>query len=263
VLSAILLGLIEGLTEFLPISSTGHLLIAEYWLGRRSDLFNIVIQAGAILAVTLVFRQRLYALMHFTQDTESKDYLLKLLLAFVVTAALGIPMRLLGWQLPDSLVPIAWALLIGGVLMLIIERFTEQGIGSAQVTWQIAVWAGVAQVIAGIFPGTSRSAAGIFIVMLAGLNRRSAAAEFVFLLGIPTMFAASCYALLEYSTQQNSIAENFFELAVAFAAASASGFMAVRWLMQFIQSRSFAVFAWYRIILGLILLASFGMQWRW
>src|SRR5690606_37410182 len=110
ILSAILLGLIEGITEFLPISSTGHLLIAERWLGRRSDLFNIVIQAGAILAVVLIYRERLWKLLTGLRDPRSRDYALKLALAFAITCLLGLAAVTLGYRLPETLTPIAWAL---------------------------------------------------------------------------------------------------------------------------------------------------------
>ena len=197
-LAALLLGLIEGLTEFLPISSTGHLLIAQHWLGERSDLFNIVIQAGAILAITLVFRQRLWALATGLRDAANRDYLMKIAVAFGVTAVVGLPVRLMGWELPDTVSPIAWALILGGVWMLFAERIAERRGDSAHITWVVAVLVGLAQVVAGVFPGTSRSAAAIFMAMMAGTGKRSAATEFVFLVGIPTMFAASGYALLEH-----------------------------------------------------------------
>jgi len=120
--AALLLGILEGVSEFLPVSSTGHLLIAQHWLGARSDVFNIVIQAGAILAVTLVFRQRVWALARGFGTHETRDYALKLAAAFMVTALVGLPVRLAGWALPETVAPVAWALVIGGVWMLIAER---------------------------------------------------------------------------------------------------------------------------------------------
>src|SRR5688572_29051848 len=126
IIETIVLGIVEGITEFLPISSTGHLLIAEHWLGRRSDLFNIAIQAGAILAVALVYRQRLWQLARGLRDRATFDYAAKIAVAFAVTAAVGLPVRKLGWELPETVAPIAWALVIGGVAMLAIERFVER-----------------------------------------------------------------------------------------------------------------------------------------
>ena len=197
-LSALVLGIIEGVTEFLPVSSTGHLLIAQHWLGARSDFFNIVIQAGAILAITLVFRQRLWGLATNLGDRDNRDYVAKLAVAFLVTALVGLPVRLAGWELPESVTPVAWALVLGGIWMLVAEYLAERrGGDGAYVTWTVAIAVGLAQVVAGVFPGTSRSATTIFLAMLLGLSRRSAAAEFAFLVGIPTMFAASGYAFLE------------------------------------------------------------------
>ena len=261
-LIALLLGVLEGLTEFLPVSSTGHLLIVQHWLGPESDLFNIVIQSGAILALVLVFRTRLAGLATAWREPAQFDYLLKLGTAFAVTAAVGIPVRQLGWELPETVAPVAIALIVGGVAMLAIERVVERRralldaarAAAPAIGWNVAVWVGLAQVIAGVFPGTSRSAAAIFAAMLAGALGRPAAAEFAFLLGIPTMFAASAYALMEYAADPAAPREDWAALAVAFAAAAATGFVVVRWLMGWIKQRSFAPFAWYRIVLGVGLL---------
>ena len=253
-LSALLLGILEGLTEFLPISSTGHLLIAQHWLGPRSDFFNIVIQAGAILAVTLAFRQRLWVLATGLHQPANRDYVAKIGVAFAVTAVVGLPVRLAGWELPETVTPIAWALVLGGVWMLVAEHYAEKRGDLATVTWKVAVLVGLAQVVAGVFPGTSRSAAAIFMAMLAGTSRRSSAAEFVFLVGIPTMFAASGYAFLELVKDNALGSENWGEVALAFAAATATGFVVVKWLLGFIKAHRFTGFAIYRIVLGALLL---------
>lgn len=152
--SALLLGILEGLTEFLPVSSTGHLLIAEQWLGRRSDFFNIVIQAGAILATTLVLRKRLWSLATGLGEPATRDYVLKLIVAFLVTALVGLPVRLAGWELPETVTPVAWALVIGGVWMLVAEGFASRMPERDVVTWKVAIAVGLAQVVAGVFPGT-------------------------------------------------------------------------------------------------------------
>jgi undecaprenyl-diphosphatase len=253
-LISLLLGVVEGLTEFLPISSTGHLLIAQHWLGARSDLFNIVVQAGAILAITLVYRQRIWSLATGLGQVEHRDYLLKIAVAFAITAAVGLPVRLLGWELPETVTPVAWAMVLGGVWMLLAERYAERRPDSSEITWLIVVAVGLAQVVAGVFPGTSRSAAAIFIAMLLGLTRKPAAAEFVFLVGIPTMFAASAYALLESFLQGNAAQEDWPGLFAGFAAATVTGFLAVRWLVGYIATHRFAPFAWYRIGVGAALL---------
>ena len=253
-LAALLLGILEGLTEFLPISSTGHLLIAQHWLGTRSDFFNIVIQAGAILAITLVFRERITTLATGLGDARNRDYALKLAVAFLVTAVVGLPVRLLGWELPETVTPIAWALIIGGVWMVVAERLAERRPDGTEVTWTVAVLVGLAQVVAGVFPGTSRSAAAIFIAMLAGLSRRPAAAEFVFLVGIPTMFAASGYTFLELALEGGLGGEAWADVGIAFAAATLTGFLVVKWLLGYIEHHRFTGFAIYRILLGAALL---------
>ncbi len=253
-LSALLLGILEGLTEFLPISSTGHLLIAQHWLGERSDFFNIVIQAGAILAITLVFRQRLWQLATGLNEKENRDYVLKLGTAFLVTAVVGLPVRLAGWELPETVTPIAWALIIGGIWMLLVEARTAKLPDRSEVTWTVAVLVGLAQVVAGVFPGTSRSASAIFVAMLFGLSRRAAATEFVFLVGIPTMFAASAYAFLELAKDGKLASENWTDVGVAFVAAIITGFVVVKWLLGYIKAHRFTAFAFYRIALGVGLL---------
>lgn len=253
-LASLLLGILEGLTEFLPISSTGHLLIAQHWLGARSELFNIAIQLGAIVAITLVYRQRLWALATGLRQAEPRDYALKIAGAFLVTAVLGLLVKKLGWELPETVTPIALALIIGGVVMLVAERYAERLPEAAAVTWKVAIAVGVAQVVAGVFPGTSRSAAAIFVAMFLGLTRKPAAAEFAFLVGIPTMAAATAYALLETIKDGRAGSEDWTALALAFAAATITGFLVVRWLLAWISTHRFAPFAWYRIALGAALL---------
>ena len=254
-LSALLLGILEGLTEFLPVSSTGHLLIAQHWLGPRSDFFNIVVQAGAIVAICLVFRQRLWRLATGLAEPANRDYAAKLAVAFLVTALVGLPVRLAGWELPETVTPVACALVLGGLWMILAERLAEsRGDDVAAISWKVAVLVGLAQVVAGVFPGTSRSAAAIFMAMLAGTSRRSAATEFVFLVGIPTMFAASAYAFLELVRDRAIGQEDWASVVLAFVAASATGFVVVRWLLGFIKQHRYTGFAIYRIVLGVALL---------
>ncbi len=248
-LAALLLGIIEGITEFLPISSTGHLLIAQYWLGARSDLFNIVIQAGAILAVVLIYRQRLWQLLIGWRQPEQFDYLAKLALAFGVTAVLGLIVARAGFKLPETVTPIAWALVLGGIWMMLAERLAERRPDSRRITWTVAVLVGIAQVVAGVFPGTSRSAATIFIAMLVGTRDRGAATEFAFLVGIPTMFAASAYELFGYYRSEH-VAEDWSSFGIAFMASTFTAFIVVKWLLGYIRTHRFTAFAWYRIVLG-------------
>ena len=256
--AALLLGIIEGITEFLPVSSTGHLLIAERWLGHRSDLFNIAIQAGAILAVVLIYWQRLWQLATGLRQPDNRAYVLKLVGAFAVTAVLGLVVKKLGWELPTTIRPVAWALLIGAAWMLVAERLAArraQVLGERRaVSWTTAVMVGIAQVVAGVFPGTSRSAATIFVALLSGTTSRVAATEFAFLVGIPTMFAATGYELLSVYRKGGINGEDWTALAIAFVAAAITAFVAVKWLLRYIQTHRFTPFALYRIALGVALL---------
>ena len=252
-INVLLLGIIEGITEFLPISSTGHLLIAQHWLGTRSDTFNIVIQAGAILAVTLIYRKRLWELATGWREPANRDYLLKLVVAFLITAVLGLVVAKLGFQLPDKLEPIAIALVVGGFWILAAEYISKRRPPSERITWTVAILVGLAQIAAAIFPGTSRSAATIFIAMLAGTNNRPAATEFAFLVGIPTMYAASGYQILK-QLRGGGVQEDWLGVAVGFIAATVTAFIAVKWLLGYIRTHTFNAFAIYRIALGVLLM---------
>jgi undecaprenyl-diphosphatase len=249
----IVLGVIEGITEFLPISSTGHLLIAEHWLGSRSELFNVAIQAGAILAVLFIYWQRLYRLFTHLGQREDRDYLAKLTVAFLITAVGGFIATRLGFKLAESLLPIAVALIAGGFAILVIERIVAGRAVSGSVTWKVACWVGACQILAAVFPGTSRSASTIFAAMLAGLTARPAATEFAFLVGIPTMFAATGYELLK--THGESGEEDWGALLIGFVVSGIVAFVAVKWLLRYIQSHRFTLFAWYRIVFGTGVLA--------
>jgi undecaprenyl-diphosphatase len=253
-LHAVILGVVEGITEFLPISSTGHLLIAEHWLGARSELFNVAIQAGAILAALVVFWPRLMTLLFGLGEARNRDYLIKLIVAFLITAVGGFVAKKLGFELPKTVAPIAWALIVGGVIMLLIEWMLAGRAASSDATWSVAVWVGACQILAAVFPGTSRSAATIFAAMLAGMTSRPAATEFAFLVGIPTMFAATAFEFLQArgATQAH---EDMTQLAVAFIVSGIVAFIAVRWLLRYVQTHRFTAFAWYRIVAGIALLA--------
>jgi undecaprenyl-diphosphatase len=254
-LHVILLGIIEGITEFLPISSTGHLLIAEkFGLGARSDLFNIGIQAGAILAVTLIYWKRIRQLLTQWREPGTRDYLLKLIVAFGITAVLGFIAVKLNFKLPETVTPIAWALMIGGLWMIAAERLAARQPDRSTVTWKVAILVGIAQMIAGIFPGTSRSAATIFAAMLFGTSNRAAATEFAFLVGIPTMYAATGYELLKVLKDGGAAHEDWTALLVGFVVSAIVAFMAVKWLLGYIRSHNYTPFAIYRIVFGVALL---------
>jgi undecaprenyl-diphosphatase len=253
-LRAVVLGIVEGVTEFLPVSSTGHLLIAEHWLGARSELFNVAIQAGAILAAVLIFWPRIRQLATGMDSVVQRDYLAKLVLAFTITAIGGLIAKKLGATLPETVAPVAGALILGGIAILLIEWFVAGRADCTEVTWSVAFWVGACQILAAVFPGTSRSAATIFAAMLAGLTSRAAATEFAFLVGIPTMFAATAYEFLKVRGV-TSVSEDWTSFGIAFVVSGLVAFASVKWLLRYIQTHRFTVFAWYRIAAGVALLA--------
>jgi undecaprenyl-diphosphatase len=232
------------------------LLIAQHWLGARSDLFNIAIQVGAILGVVVVYWQRLLDLSLHLRLVENRDYLYKLLAAFAITAVGGLAAKLAGTELPETVAPVAIALILGGVAILGVERWLSVAAPSERVTWLVVVCVGLSQVVAGVFPGTSRSAAAIFAAMLAGLTSRAAAAEFAFLVGIPTMIAAAGYEFLSLLRDDGLAGEDWTSLGIAFVAAAVVAFASVKWLLIYIRAHRFTVFAWYRILFGAFLLAA-------
>ncbi|WP_426661917.1 undecaprenyl-diphosphate phosphatase [Rhodanobacter aciditrophus] len=253
-INVILLGIIEGITEFLPISSTGHLLIAEHWLGARSDLFNVGIQAGAILAITLVYWKRIWELLTQWREPATRDYLFKLTAAFLITCALGLVVTHFGFKLPETVTPVAWALVICGFWMIGAEALAAKQADRTEVTWLVAILVGIAQMVAGVFPGTSRSGATIFAAMLFGTSNRAAATEFAFLVGIPTMYAATGYELLRVWKDGGAAHEDWSALIVGFVVSLIVAFIAVKWLLGYIRTHRYTVFAVYRIALGVALL---------
>lgn len=254
-LAVIILGVIEGITEFLPISSTGHLLLVEnaHWLPQQTDLFNITIQSGAAVAVLLVFSTRVRDLLLRLDDPVTRDYLLKLVLAFVITGIGGLVVKKLGFRLPKETAPIAWATLVGGVVILLIEWALRGRRLGSRITWLMAVTVGLAQLLAAVFPGTSRSAATILIALALGLSR-PAATEFSFLVGVPTLLAAGGLETYQALRHPGAAATDWGLLALGTLVSAVTAFLVVRWLLRWIQTHSFAVFGWYRIVLGLAML---------
>lgn len=251
----VLLGIIEGITEFLPISSTGHLLIAQQWLGRRSDLFTIAIQAGAILAVVVIYWERLWDMTIHFREPQQRDYLCKLMVAFMITVVGGLVAKQMGLELPETVAPVAWALILGALAIFAVEAYASRQPERSELTWNVAFWVGMSQILAAVFPGTSRSAATIFAAMLAGMTSRPAAAEFAFLVGIPTMFAATAYETYALYAAGEMASENWGDLGVGFVVSALVAFVAVKWLLRYIQSHRFTPFAWYRIGVGVLLIA--------
>ena len=251
-LNAILLGLVEGLTEFIPVSSTGHLLIAENWLGHRSEFFNVIIQSAAVLALIPIFWNKLTRLAFGLDDRANRDYVLKLFVAFVITAVGGLFMKKMGVTLPEEIAPVAWATLIGGIVIFIVEAIYHGRHSRNEITWTLAIAFGLAQLIAVAFPGSSRSGSTIMLAMALGLAR-PAATEFSFILGIPTLFAAGGYKLLE-ELKHHDEHESWTVVGLACVAALVSSFIVVKWLIRFVQGHSFNGFAVYRVLLGAALL---------
>ena len=252
-IAIIILGIIEGITEFLPISSTAHLLIFENWLPRQTDLFNIVIQSGAVLAVLPLFPERLRQFVFQWREKATQDYGLKILLAVVITGIGGLLLDRAGFKLPERLWPVAWAMLLGGIGFLVIERWLSGRNPQGPVTWSVAVAAGIGQLIAAVFPGTSRSGATILFMLMLGLSR-PAATEFSFLVGIPTMLAAGglkIFHALRHPTA-GGVPEQWDMVLLGFIVSGMVSFVAVKWLLGYIQTHSFIVFGWYRIVLGAV-----------
>ncbi len=254
-LVALILGVLEGLTEFIPVSSTGHLLLAQTWLPRQTELFNVVIQCGAVLAVIPLFHRRFHQFMFRWREPATRDYLAKIFVAFFITGVGGLLLKKMGVKLPETATPVALALLIGGILFVVVETWLKGKNPRDQITWQIAIAVGFAQLLAAIFPGTSRSGATILIALIFGLNR-PLATEFSFLVGIPTMLAAGGYEILQSVRHADPLAprENWQMVAIAFVVAAIISFIAVKWLLRFVQTHTFVGFGWYRIALGVAIL---------
>jgi undecaprenyl-diphosphatase len=257
-LSALILGIIEGLTEFLPVSSTGHLILAGQLLGfndEKGKVFEIAIQFAAILAVVWEYRARLgHALVSLTSEPASQRLAINLFVAFLPAAILGfLFLKQIKAYLFNPMV-VATALIVGGVVILWAERrrHTVRADTVDDMTWRDALKVGFAQAVA-MIPGTSRSGATIIGGLLFGLSRKTAA-EFSFFLAIPTMFAATAYDV--YSNWQLFSAGDIGMFAVGGAASFISALLAVRGLIRFISRHDFTVFAWYRIVFGVVVLAT-------
>ncbi len=256
---ALVLGAVEGLTEFLPISSTGHLIVASELLGfegRRAEVFQIFIQLGAILAVAWEYRKRLGGLaLALPRDAAARGFALKLALAFAPAAAVGLAAHEILLEVLFAPVTVAAALIVGAGLILLVESLPLRARThrAESVSWLQALAIGAAQCLA-LWPGFSRSAATILGGLGAGLDRR-AATEFSFFLAIPTMVGATLYDLLE--SHHWLEAGDALWLALAFAVAFVVAWGSIRWLLSYVATHSFRIFAWYRIAIGIVILAVF------
>ena len=261
-LTAAILGVVEGVTEFLPVSSTGHPIVAGSLLdytGEKAKLFEIVIQAGAILAVCWEYRVKLLAVAAgIFRDRGAQRFVLNLLVAFLPAAILGLAF---GSAIKAKLfapVPVAAAFIAGAFVILWVERRQHRNPRAARIDriddmrWPDALKVGIAQAFA-LIPGTSRSGATIIGGMLFGLSR-TAATEFSFFLAIPTLFAATGY---EFVRNRHLLAGGDLTMVgVGFVTAFVSAFFVVRALLRYVAHHDFVPFAWYRIAFGLIILGT-------
>lgn len=275
ILIAIILGIVEGLTEFLPVSSTGHLILVGNWLnftGAKANAFNIFIQLGAIFAVVGYFRQRIWRVLtamlgkpvasnpNWLTSAGARRFLLAVIIAFIPAAVFGLLFEDIIDKLLFNPQPVAAALIAGGVAILVIEQIRPQPkteVAEA-LTLSQALWVGIAQ-CAALIPGVSRSAATIMGGLLTGLTH-AAAAEFSFFLSIPTLAAASLYKLLQIAPQLS--ADDVTIFAAGFIVSMIVAWVVIAGFMAFIKRHSFRVFAWYRIVFGfaILLMMLFGVE---
>lgn len=267
-----LLGVVEGLTEFLPISSTGHLILAASLLdfrGHNAKVFEITIQTGAILAVMWQYRERLAnTVSGMARDPAAQRFALNLLLAFLPAAFVGL---LLASWIKATLfqaVPVASAFILGGLIILWVERrHRGDGRGASAPPYRVhavddirpadALKIGLAQCLA-LIPGTSRSGATIIGAMIFGVSR-PAATEFSFHLGIPTLLAAAAYSL--WQDRGSLAAADVPVFATGLVAAFISALACIRWLIRYVSTHDFTAFGWYRIAFGGLVLATWAMGW--
>ena len=255
---ALILGVVEGLTEFLPISSTGHLIIVGQLLGfndAKGKVFEIVIQTGAMLAVVWEYRERFTrVLAGLASDPAARRFAINIAVAFLPAALLGLAFGSAIKRHLFQAVPVALAFIVGGLIILWVERrprrVTVESVDD--MTWKDALKVGIAQAFA-LIPGTSRSGATIIGGMLFGLSRR-AATEFSFFLAVPTLVAAGAYDLYKHRALLDSGDLGVFS--AGGAAAFMSAFLCVRWLLRYIATHDFSIFAWYRIVFGVVVLAT-------
>jgi undecaprenyl-diphosphatase len=252
---ALILGVVEGITEFIPVSSTGHLLLAEHWLhSHQTDLFNIVIQCGAVIAVIPLFHKRFHQFLFQWREKATQDYMLKIAVAFIITGAVGFVLDKKGLKLKDDLQPIAIAVLIGGIAFLAVEFWLRGKKQRDEITWPVVIAVAIGQLLAAVFPGTSRSGATIVFALLLGLNR-PLATEFSFLVGIPTMLAAGGLKIFKalHHPPVDAPHENWSMVLLSTVVAAIVSFIAVKWLLRFVQTHTFNAFGWYRIALAVVI----------
>jgi len=261
--TALALGIVEGLTEFLPVSSTGHLILAGALLdyrGAQAVAVEIVIQGAAILAVCWEYRQMLSrTALTFLHEPASRRFMINLVLGFLPLAVLGLAFKDLIEQYLFRPLPVAIALIVGGVLILLVDR--REGTATMQLAddvrpataFRLGLWQSLA-----LFPGTSRAAATIIGGILMGMSRRLAT-EYSFFLAIPTLLAATAYKLLE--SRELFTADMLGPLLLSAAFAFITALVAVRAFIRYVSSHSFAAFAWYRIAFGGLVILTSALGW--
>ncbi|WP_339428229.1 MULTISPECIES: undecaprenyl-diphosphate phosphatase [unclassified Pseudomonas] len=262
-IQALILGVVEGLTEFLPISSTGHQIIVADLLdftGDRFNAFNIIIQLGAILAVVWEFRGKIFEVVSgLPTQRKAQRFTLNLLIAFFPAVVLGVIFADLIHHYLFNPITVATALVVGGVIMLWAERREHEVHAETvdDITWKDALKVGLAQCLA-MIPGTSRSGSTIIGGLLFGLSRKTAT-EFSFFLAMPTMVGAAVYSGYKYRDLFQPADLPVF--AIGFVTSFIFAMIAVKGLLKFIASHSYAAFAWYRIAFGLLILATWQFGW--
>lgn len=271
-LQAVVLGIVEGLTEFLPISSTGHLIIASDVVGFTSrpgsDTFVIAIQAGAILAVCWYYRRRIISILRglFSSPLEQR-LAVNTIVAFLPAAVIGVICAGAIKVYLFNVVTVAAALVVGGFIILWVENWQAKNHVEPRVltmddlTWKDALKVGFMQCLA-MIPGTSRSGATIIGGMVLGLSRR-AATEFSFFLSIPTIFGATVYDL--WKSRESLTLDNLDAIAVGGAVSFFSALLVVHWLLRYVSGHDFKGFGWYRIVFGVVILVLVGsgaVEWR-
>ncbi|MGZ9809514.1 undecaprenyl-diphosphate phosphatase [Pseudoroseicyclus sp. H15] len=257
-LIALLLGVLEGLTEFIPVSSTGHLLLAGHFLGfdAAGKTFEVVIQLGAIFALLFVYAQRLWAVFTAApHDPAARRFIGSVLLAFLPAAVLGVLLHdIIKTVLFETPMLIATMLVIGGVILLFFERFApEPTVDDAEaLPLRKAFYIGLCQCLA-MVPGVSRSGATIVGAVMLGVSKR-AAAEFSFFLSMPTMAGAVAYDI--YATRHELDLSAWGEIAIGFGAAFVTALLVVHWLLGFVSRHGYALFGWWRIAVGGVALVA-------
>ena len=264
-LTVILLGIVEGLTEFLPVSSTGHLILASELLGYDSAtwaMFNVVIQLGAILAVVVLYWRTFWAVGTglLRREPVSWRFLRNLLIAFIPSAVIGLALHDYIEIMLGAPQVVAWALIIGGIAILLIERAVKDqrfhGIADIPMVRVLAI--GFIQCLA-MVPGVSRSGATIMGALMLGVERRTAA-EFSFFLAIPTMLGATALELIKKGDRITSAAVGWDSIALGFVVSFIVALLVIRWFVGLVSKHGFAPFAWYRIIAGIAALIWLGAR---